>query len=314
VARLIGEQIDAITDRRSRAEARAGLELYAATFTPDSRLSRPVEGTAADVAALDAASLRAFQAGYVSPARTTLILAGDFTGVDVSAAVERAFGGWSGDQGAGPVRPPQAAPPRALIIDRPGAVQSVLRIGTPFPGRHSPDWAALRIAAYALGGGMNTRLSALLREEKGYTYGIRATLDPQHLGGLITVGCSVATDVSGPALADIASVVRTTLSTGIDTSERDQAADYFLRVGPVGYQTSAAVADQAAAVVADQLPDDFVDRHHAALRAVTANTASQALARNVAFDQLSLVIVGDASAIESDIRDAWPAELHVIPA
>ncbi len=266
------------------------------------------------MAALDAASLRAFQAGYVSPARTTLILAGDFTGVDVSAAVDRAFAGWSGDLGAGPVRPPQAAPARALIIDRPGAVQSVLRIGTPFPGRHSPDWAALRIAAYALGGGMNSRLSALLREEKGYTYGIRASLDPQHLGGLITVGCSVATDVSGPALADIASVVRTTLSTGIDTSERDQAADYFLRVGPVGYQTSAAVADQAAAVVADQLPDDFVNRHHAALRAVTADTASQALARNVAFDQLSLVIVGDAAAIESDIRDAWPAELHVITA
>ena len=113
-------------------------------------------------------------------------------------------------------------------------MQSVLRIGAPFPGRHSPDWAALRIAAYALGGGMNSRLSALLREEKGYTYSIRAALEPQHLGGLFNVACSVATDVSGPALADIVRVVRSTLEGGIDTAERDQAADYFLRIGPVG--------------------------------------------------------------------------------
>jgi predicted Zn-dependent peptidase len=313
VARLIGEQIDAITDRRSRAEPRASLELYALAFTPDSRLSRPVEGTAEDVAALDVAGLRAFHADRVHPARSTLILAGDFTGVDIDAAVAKAFGGWGGGQGVHPAQPPQAARPAALIVDRPGAVQSVLRVGAPFPGRHSPDWAALRIAAYALGGGMNSRLSALLREEKGYTYGIRATLEPQSQGGLFTIGCSVATDVSGPALADIAQVVRSTLDTGIGEEERDQAADYFLQVGPVGYQTSAAVADQAAAVVADHLPDDFVNQHYDAIRAVTAGSASRALSRNLPFDRLSLVVVGDASAIESDIRAAWPGDLRVSP-
>lgn len=314
VARLAGEQIDAINDRRSRAEARAGLELYAVAFTADSRLSRPVEGTAEDVAALDAESLRAFHARQVTPARSTLILAGDFTGADVDAAVTKAFGGWHGEQDAGPVQPPQAAPARALIVDRPGAVQSVLRLGEPFPGRHSPDWAALRVAAYALGGGINSRLSALLREEKGYTYGIRATLEPQQQGGLFTVACSVATDVTGPALADIAGVLRTALDTGISEAERDRAADYFLRVGPVGYQTSAAVADQAAAVVADHLPDDFVNQHYAAIRAVTAGSASRALSRHLGYDQLSLVVVGDASAVESGIRDAWPAEPDITPA
>jgi predicted Zn-dependent peptidase len=314
VARLAHELADAITERRSRAEGRARLELYSLAFTPDSRLSRPVEGTAGDIAALDPDTLRAFHAANVSPGRSTLILAGDFTGTDVTAAVTSAFGSWSGERGTWAARPPHPAPPRALIVDRPGAVQSVLRLGAPFPGRHSPDWAALRIAAYALGGGMDSRLSALLREEKGYTYSIRAALEPQHLGGLFNVACSVATDVSGPALADIVRVVATTLEGGIDSRERDQAADYFLRIGPVGYQTSAAVADQAAAVVADHLPDDFVDRHYAAMRAVTAESASRALSRNLANDQLSLVVVGDASAIESDIRAAWPGEVQVSPA
>ena len=314
VARLAGEQIDAITERRSRAEPRAALELYSLAFTPDSRLSRPVEGTADDVAALDPASLRAFHAGHVVPGRSTLILAGDFTGVDTDAAVVSAFGGWSGGENSAPDQPPRAAAPSALIVDRPDAVQSVLRLGTPFAGRHSPDWAPLRIAAYALGGGINSRLSALLREEKGYTYGIRATLEPQHLGGLFTVGCSVATDVSGAALADIARVISSMLESGLTEQERDEAADYFLRVGPVGFQTSAAVADQAAAVVADHLPDDFVNQHYAALRAVTAAEASQALSRNLPFDRLSLVVVGDASAVEADVRAAWPGDLQVTPA
>jgi predicted Zn-dependent peptidase len=311
VARLIGEQVDAIADRRSRAEPRASLELYSVAFTPDSRLSRPVEGTAEDVTALDAASLRAFHASRVRPQRSTLILAGDFAGADVDAAVTSAFGGWGGEGSDEPARPPRPAAPRALIVDRPGAVQSVLRIGEPFPGRHGQDWPALRIGAYALGGGMNSRLSALLREEKGYTYGIRATPEPQGQGGLITIGCSVATDVSGPALADIAAVIRSTLGGGITEAEREQAADYFLRVGPVGFQTSSAVADQAAAVVADHLPDDFINRHYEALRAVTAGQASRALSDNLPFERLSLVVVGDAAAIESDVRAAWPGELQV---
>ena len=128
------------------------------------------------------------------------------------------------------------------------------------------------------------------------------------------MACSVATDVSGPALADIARVISSMLESGLTGQERDEAADYFLRVGPVGFQTSAAVADQAAAVVADHLPDDFVNQHYAALRAVTAEEASQALSRNLPFDRLSLVVVGDASAVETDVRAAWPGDLRVTPA
>jgi predicted Zn-dependent peptidase len=242
------------------------------------------------------------------------VLVGDFRGIDIDSVVDREFGAWTGTAEPAAAQEPRAAAPRVLLVDRPGAVQSAICAGLPTIDRHGGDWAALSIGTYALGGHIGSRLSTVLREEKGYTYGVFAgSLSLRH-GGVTTIACAVETEATGPALADLAGVLRATVSGGIDRTERGIAADYFLRVGPVAFQTSDALADQVADYVSEDLPPDCFNQWQEAVRGVTAESASAALAAHLPFDGLSLVVVGDSSRTEAAVRGAWPGEPLVVRA
>lgn len=311
VARVRRERIDDIAHSRAQSASRADLEFRALASTAGSRLSRPVRGSAEDVATLDPAALRDGHTAHVHPDRATLVLAGDLSGLDPESLVAHAFADWTAEpERAREHQAPRPGEPRVVIVDRPGAVQSSVRLGLLVGNQHSADWTPLRLANHALGGRKSARLGLVLREEKGYTYGIRSHLQPQRLGGLLTVACSVATDVTGPALADIHAIIRSTVDNGITEAELAHARDYFLGVGPIGYQTSAAIANQSASLVEKRLPIDFVDRQRDAVVAVTTTTASQALRAHLDLGRLSVVVVGDATVIADQVRDSWPATAY----
>ena len=313
-ARARHEQLDRIAANRARSENRGNMELCGLVFTPESRLSRPVDGSIDDVAALDVDAVRAYHSEQIVPSAATLLLIGDFSGTDVVAIVKEEFGDWSGSRPEQPESEAGAATARVAVVDRPGSVQTIVRIGAPSIDRHHSDWAALQIALYVVGGHMNSRLSTVLREEKGYTYGISCRLDPQRHGGLLLVDCSVATDVTGPALADIAEILRAAVSGGITPAERDLAADNFLLAGPIAYQTSDAIANRAVRLVTDGLTPDFINNWQESIRQVTAADASRALRDHLDLARLSLVLVGDAAAIEAAVCESWPGEPTIIPA
>ena len=88
-----------------------------------------------------------------------------------------------------------------LLIDRPGAVQADVRLGGFGIDRLDPRWAAISVASYAMGGAFLSRLNAVLREEKGYTYGVRMNFGPLRTGGSFAVQGSFRTEVVVDALA-----------------------------------------------------------------------------------------------------------------
>ena len=109
----------------------------------DGRAARMNGGEPETVAEITPADVRDFYRRHVGPAGATLILAGDFA-QDPTALAERAFGGWvNHEQQRVPYRPPTAAPARALVIDRPGAVQADVRLGGFGIDRRDPRWPAI---------------------------------------------------------------------------------------------------------------------------------------------------------------------------
>src|ERR1019366_8207331 len=110
------------------------------------------------------------------PATATAVIVGDLTGVDLDAVLAGTLGGWTGDAADPLPTPPVTADDtgRVVIVDRPGAVQTQLLIGRIGPDRHDRAWPALVLGTYCLGGTLTSRLDRVLREEKGYTYGVRA--------------------------------------------------------------------------------------------------------------------------------------------
>ncbi|NED57736.1 insulinase family protein, partial [Micromonospora aurantiaca] len=105
---------------------------------------------------------------------------------------------------------------RIVVVDRPGSVQTYLSFGHGVPDRSHHDWPSLTVAAHVLGGGLTSRLNAVLREEKGYTYGMRAGLLRMRHCGLFIAQGSVHTEVTADAVADALTELRGVVSRGID--------------------------------------------------------------------------------------------------
>lgn len=316
VNRAVRERLDSIPQQLATPAFRASQELRAACFDPACRFARPEHGAAESVERIDRDAAESFYRTQVDPALATLVLAGDLDGQDVGDIAGEAFGSWqsSGAARVAPEVPAAAVGPRTLVVDVPGAVQTQLAIGVAGPDRRDPEWSALSVAAYALGGGLPARLNALLREEKGYTYGVYSRFGASRRGGQFSITGSVHTDVTGDAVADLLGVVRRFRAEGLTAAERTAAVDYLVGVTPVQYQSARSVADKAGDLVSNDLPADQVDRARLAMAAVEPEAASSAFASVVDPEQFVLVAVGDAKTIAAPLAALNLGPLTTIPA
>ena len=304
IARHVALRLGEIEQDHADPGSLAHEAFIARVFDPASRLAAPMGGTPASVTPLVRADIDRYYRSAYGPDRATLVVAGDLTGLDVDSLADAALGAWSAaPTGQQDVTAPIGAPPgRLVVVDRPGSVQTELVIGCPGPDRGDAAWAEHVVAARIVGGTITSRLDAELREEKGYTYGIRAAFAPFARGGMFSAGGSVRTEVTGAALADALRII-TSAGEGFTADELDSAVGYLTRMAPMRYETATDIASQTASNIGNGVGVDFVDRHQAALRAVTADGAGAAYRRSVPADGLTVVAVGDADAIEHQLSD-----------
>ncbi len=230
-------------------------------------MSRPRQGTEETVRRIDAAAVRAFYQAHVRPSTATAVVVGDLAGVDLDGDPGRA------PSAPGPAHQPGRSSPapvtaddtgRVVIVDRPGSVQTQLLIGRIGPDRHDPAGPRWSSATYCLGGTLTSRLDRVLREEKGYTYGVRASQQVLRApagaaagASLLAISGSVDTESTGPALADLWTVLRTLAAGGLTGAERDVAVQNLVGVAPLRFETADSVAGTLADQVEQHLPDDY---------------------------------------------------------
>lgn len=320
IDRLVHNRLDEIPHEQANPARRAVQALYQALFPSEARLSRPRQGTAESVARIDTAAVRAFYDAHIRPAAATAVVVGDLTDIDLDGVLKDTLGAWSGPEPATPAWVPVPADDtgRVIVVDRPGAVQTQVLIGRAGPDKHDPVWPAQLLGVYCLGGTLTSRLDRVLREEKGYTYGVRAfgqalrsRADGSGLS-LLAISGSVATDVTGPALVDLWQVLRTLAEEGLRDEERDVAEQYLVGVAPLRYETSAAVAATLADQVEHELPDDFQGQLYARLAETGTVEASAAAVRAFPLDRLVTVLVGDAEQIEGPVTELGIGPVTVV--
>ncbi len=325
IERLVSNRLDEIPIELANPGRRAARQLAQELFPASARLSRPRKGTEDTVARIDAAGVRAFYQDHVQPAAATAVMAGDLTGFDLDAVLADTLGGWTG-AGTGPLPlPPVATGGRGgvVIVDRPGAVQTQLLIGRTGPDRHDPAWPALVLGTYCLGGTLTSRLDRVLREEKGYTYGVRAFQQvlrspaPHAASGaagasVLAISGSVDTASTGPALADLWTVLRRLAAEGLTETERDTAVQNLVGVAPLRYEQAVSVADTLADQVEQHLPDDYQAQLYARLAETGAAEATAAVIAAFPQDRLVTILVGDASQIGAPVRALGIGEVKVV--
>ncbi|WP_329433774.1 insulinase family protein [Streptomyces sp. NBC_00056] len=320
IERLVRNRLDEIPHETANPGRRAAKELSKQLFPATARMSRPRQGSEETVAAIDAAAVRAFYDRHVRPATATAVVVGDLAGVDLDVLLADSLGAWTGNTAEPRPVPPVTADDtgRVVIVDRPGAVQTQLLIGRVGADRHDRVWPAQVLGTYCLGGTLTSRLDRVLREEKGYTYGVRAfgqvlRSAPDGTGAaMLAISGSVDTPNTGPALDDLWKVLRTLAAEGLTDAERDVAVQNLVGVAPLKFETAAAVAGTLADQVEQHLPDDFQAELYRRLAATGTVEATAAVVSAFPMDRLVTVLVGDAAQIEEPVRALGIGEVTVV--
>jgi zinc protease len=261
------------------------------------------------VAGTTAAQVRRVHADLVRPDGAVLVIVGDVTPMRVLDQVEAALAGWTGK--AVPSRVPALPSPPGgplLVVDRPGSVQSSVRMGGTALTRDDPRYPALQLANLIFGGYFSSRWTENIREDKGYTYGPHSRIDHNVLGSSLTLDVEVATEVTAPAMLETRYELGKIASLPVTEAEVDAVRQYAIGTLALSTATQAGLASTLSALAAFGLGLDWVLEHPARLIATTVDDVSAAAAEFLAPPRLTSVIVGDAATISGPLAALGPIE------
>jgi len=193
-------------------------------------------------------------------------------------------------------------------VDRPGAVQSSLRMALPGVARVHPDHAALQLANLIFGGYFSSRWVENIREDKGYTYGPHSILEHSLAGTSLVLSAEVATGVTAPALLETWYELGRLATVAPKPEELEQARQYALGTLQLGMSTQAGLAGLASTYAGYGLRLDFLAEHAARLAATTREEVAAAAAKYLAPAEAVTVVLGDAAQIEAPLGLLGPVE------
>jgi predicted Zn-dependent peptidase len=264
-----------------------------------------------EVLDVSAASLRSAHRRRLVPDGSLLVLVGDLSPARVLDRVEGALAAWDheGSPTAVPKVKPFAGGGALQLVDRPGAVQSNLRLGGFALPRTDPDHAAQELANAIFAGPFVSRLTQNIREDKGYTYSPRSSLHHNARASFALLQADVATEVTAPALVEVGYELGRIASLPPSTDEVESMAQHLVGVLALSTSTQAGLAATLSVLLAEGLGVDWLREHPQRLLAVTPDQVHEAARRILAPATRATTVVGDASAVGDSLRALGPVDL-----
>jgi zinc protease len=246
--------------------------------------------------------LHMWQHGF-APGNAALVLSGDLTPKEAQRLAEKYFGSWTGTTTRREPPPLKNKTSRGVyIVDKPGAPQTFLLLGTSGVARSTPDYVPLEVMNNILGGLYSSRINVNLREEHGYTYGGFSFFMYQRGGGLFAAGGGMRTDSTGPAVQEMLKEM--------DRIRSKPPTDEELMLAKGAFSQSLAgrfeFAEQTANTVGDlfvyDLPLDYYRQLPGKIDVVTAQDV-QTIATKYIHPETAVVIgAGDRAKIEEQLK------------
>lgn len=253
---------------------------------------------AAAVAGVRASAVRRLHARAVGARGGTVVVVGSGTARATLDAADEAFRSLPAPEGAGHFGPPTSAPaPGITVLDRPGAVQTVLLLGGPVAPLGHPDDAAVQVAAAVLGGHTSARLGANLRTRHGFAYFVECSIQRRRLASQVVIAAGVTTSVTARALVELRYELARLGTEPVPPAELEAARRHVCGRLSLAVQTRAGLANQLAGLDAAGLDAATLPRLATAVASTTAEDVLVAARRYFAPRRLVTVLVGDATVI-----------------
>jgi predicted Zn-dependent peptidase len=279
----------------------------AVVYGRDDPRGRPVDGWIDTVGKVTAEDVHTLAPRLLDPRGAVLVIAGDVEPGAVRALVEARLGSWKG-VGPPPPAPPGPAPaPKGglVLVDRPGAPQTMIVAASPVPRVGEPARAVRQVVSVALGGSFVSRLNLNLREKHGYTYGAQSRYTSEVGQPTFVATTAVETDVTGPALVELRKELDGLADGGLEAPEVAKAAATAHHNLVERVQTGEGLADLLATQALEGRAPDALRREAALLPEVTAAAATaEAKGGPYRFEGLTVVLVGDAAKVVPQLEKA----------
>ena len=285
-----------------------------ALYGPDHPYGQPYtgSGTRESIPRIGREDLAAFYRSHFHANNATLIVVGDVKAEAMASRVESLLREWA----AADILPPTVpeVPPlertRLYLVDKPGAVQSVIVAGHLGAPRNTPDYPALEVMNAILGGKFTSRINLNLREEKGYTYGARSLFMYRRFTGPFLAYAPVHTRFTRESLAELLKEIRGILGEKpVTDAEVKDTKNYLILGYPKQFETIGKVAGKIGELAVYDLPADALERYVPEVDGISPAEVQSAAQKYLHPEKLLVVVVGDRAKIESGLRSLRLGEI-----
>ena len=271
---------------------------FAAALYPQSPYGRPVEGSEASVKGLEPQSLRAFYERYYRPNRTILSVVGDVSHQEIARALNQAFRSWpKGEPATAPLAPSKVGPGETLQVNK-DLTQANIILGHAGVGRENPDYYAIQVMNYILGGGgFSSRTLDSIRNERGLAYSVYSYFSAEKGHGTFELVMQTKNETALEAIRIAKAEIRRMREDLVTEEELSDAKDYLTGSFPLRFDTNRKVANFLAQVEYFQLGLDYPDRYADLIGKVTREDVQHVAQKYLKPEALITVIVANQKKI-----------------
>jgi len=270
--------------------------------------AHPIDGYESSVSKVELDEVKKHYASWFRPGAATLIFTGNISSAELRKRLEKTLGAWTA---VGPEPPsprqlpgPPRGEPRWVLVDKPGAPQTEIRILVPAPAQGDPAAAPLTLANMALGGTFTSRLMSNLRERQKITYGAASSYTSRSSTGHIAAASAVHAERTATAVIEFCRELRLIAEGKLADDEvrkvRSSIATRVLEALETQVGTVEVYLESAALGFAHSERRDF----YRALAAAPPGEIARAASAYFRWDRATVALVGDRKVIESKLAEA----------
>ncbi|WP_349919624.1 M16 family metallopeptidase [Aeromonas veronii] len=306
--RLKAQMLQGMKQSEQQPEWLAGQAFRELVYGKQNRLGQPSNGVLTDVEKLTLADVKRFYQAYYNPTNAKVVVTGDVT----QQQIESELGFLPEWKGAAPklgdLKPQgEQAKPGIYLVDKPGAPQSVIRIGRRAMAFDTTgDYFVANLMNFNLGGNFNSRINLNLREDKGYTYGASSGFSANREAGVFATGANVRTDATVDAIRQFLKEMDGYRASGPTPVELAYMRSAVSQQDALSYETLGQKAGFLLQMIMYDLKPDYVQAQSQLIKTVSPETLKASAARWLNPADMVIVVVGDKQKLEKPL-----AELHL---
>jgi zinc protease len=304
LSRLRDERLTTMIQQRDDPSSIAARRFSGLVYGPV-RYGTPMIGTEDSLQAITREDVDRFYRSVWTPANLSVIVTGDVSAGQAAELVESRLGDWAGVTGSSPPPPKveRGTTTTVFLVDKPGSVQSEIRIGHVGVERTCEDYFPIVVMNSLLGEIFNSRIMINLRERHGYTYGARSSFVFRRYAGPFVVSTAVRNEVTTEAVREVFLELERIRDEDVTEEELSHAQSYLMGIFPATVQTASDLASRIQEMELYGLPDDYFDHYRANIERVTRHDVGRVARDYIAPNQATIVVVGQASEVRERLAE-----------